>query len=155
APLARYRSDDPPADAAAAAAASDRADAAANDNVRPRFAGRLVVLVDRGTQGPAEVLATVLRQRADATLVGEQTFGHAGRQTLIALSNGGRLLLTDAFYAGPDGTPLHEPLEPDERVRIFDQLQLGDDDTVDPVLDRAIELLRDDASAGDALDRAA
>lgn len=82
----------------------------------PLWQGRLVVLVDRGTLGAAEVLATVLRQKVGAELVGERTFGHAGRQALAELSSGGRLVYTDAFYTGPDGEPLVESLEPDVNV---------------------------------------
>ena len=82
---------------------------------RPAWDGRIVVLVNRGTLGAAEVLATILRQRADAELVGETTFGHAGRQQEARLSSG-RLFFTGAFYTGPDGVPLDEGLEPDEPV---------------------------------------
>ena len=82
---------------------------------RPAWEGRIVVLVNRGTLGAAEVLAKVLRQRADAELVGETTFGHAGRQEEARLSSG-RLFFTSAFYTGPDGAPLDEGLEPDESV---------------------------------------
>jgi carboxyl-terminal processing protease len=85
----------------------------------PPWSGRLVVLVNRGTLSAAEVLATVLRQRLDAELVGEETFGYAGRQDLAELSNGGRLLYTDAFYTGPDGEPLNAALEPDTQVDFF------------------------------------
>jgi carboxyl-terminal processing protease len=82
----------------------------------PLWQGKIVVLVDRGTLGPAEVLATVLRQRAAAELVGEPTFGHAGRQAAVELSSRGRLFFTDAFYAGPDGTAIDDGLQPDVRV---------------------------------------
>jgi len=83
---------------------------------QPAWDGRLVVMVNRGTLGAAEVLATVLRQKADAELVGEDTFGFAGRHEL---SNGGRLLYTSAFYTGPDGALLNESLEPDHTVDFF------------------------------------
>jgi len=85
----------------------------------PAWSGRLVVLVNRGTLGAAEVLATVLRQKADAELVGERTFGYAGRQDLAELSGGGRLFYTGAFYTGPDGVPLAESIEPDDEVDFF------------------------------------
>jgi carboxyl-terminal processing protease len=85
--------------------------------------GRLVVLVDRGTLGASEILATVLRQKAKAELVGERTFGYAGRQGMASLSTGGRLLFTEAFYTGPDKKPIREALKPDllvdERVRTY------------------------------------
>lgn len=82
----------------------------------PLWEGEIVVLTDRGTLGPAEILASVLRQKAGAELVGEPTFGYAGRQATAELSSRGRLLFTDAFYAGPDGAPIEEGLQPDVRV---------------------------------------
>lgn len=92
-------------------------------NQAPIWQGRMVVLVDRGTLGAAEVLATVLRQKVKAQLVGERTFGYAGRQGSADLSSGGRLLFTDAFYTGPDKQPLNKELTPDllvdERSRTF------------------------------------
>lgn len=92
-------------------------------NQAPIWQGRMVILVDRGTLGAAEVLATVLRQKVKAQLVGERTFGYAGRQGSADLSSGGRLLFTDAFYTGPDKQPLNKELTPDllvdERSRTF------------------------------------
>ncbi|HEV2852812.1 MAG TPA: S41 family peptidase [Thermoanaerobaculia bacterium] len=90
---------------------------------KPVWQGKTVVLVDRGTLGAAEVFATVLRQKEKAELVGERTFGHAGRQGSAELSSGGRLLFTEAFYTGPDKKPLNEALKPDllvdERSRTY------------------------------------
>jgi carboxyl-terminal processing protease len=85
--------------------------------------GKMVILVDRGTLGAAEVFATVLRQKEKAELVGERTFGHAGRQGVAELSTGGQLHFTEAFYTGPDKQPLNEGLKPDllvdERSRTY------------------------------------
>jgi carboxyl-terminal processing protease len=89
----------------------------------PVWKGKLVVLVDRGTLGASEVFATVLRQKEKAELVGERTFGYAGRQNTAELSTGGRLLYTDAFYTGPDRQPINDGLKPDllvdERSRTY------------------------------------
>lgn len=108
----------------------------------PRWQGRIAVLVNRGTLGAAEILATVLRQKLGATLVGERTFGYAGRQTMASLSSGGRLLYTDAFYTGPDGEPLRESLQPDLRVddrsRLFDDSQELEED---PILERGLSVI--------------
>lgn len=104
----------------------------------PLWSGdRLVVLIDRGTQGAAEILASVLHQNVGATLVGERSFGHSGRQNLVELSTGGRLQITDAFFTGPDGEPIDEGLTPDVVVRAF----VGEDEEGDPVFDRAVEVL--------------
>lgn len=96
----------------------------ARDEVRQRFVakdvpvwkGRLVVLTDRGTLGAGEVLARVLDEAADATLVGEPTFGHAGHQGLVELGSGALVELTDAFYTGPKGKPVDESIDPDQEV---------------------------------------
>jgi carboxyl-terminal processing protease len=82
----------------------------------PVWQGRLVLLVDRGTAGPSEVFAAVLRQRAGAELVGERTLGYAGHRATADLSTGSRLFFTEAFYTGPDKKPINESLKPDQQV---------------------------------------
>jgi carboxyl-terminal processing protease len=92
-------------------------------DAKPIWQGRVVVLVDRSTLGAGEVLASILRQKVKAELVGERTFGHAGRLGTAELSNGGRLLFTEAFFTGPDKAPLKDALKPDllvdERSRTY------------------------------------
>ncbi len=104
----------------------------------PLWQGQIAVLVDRGTQGAAEVLTSVLRQRLDAKLIGERSFGHSGRQQLLELSNGGRLQVTDAFYTGPDHKPLNDSLEPDVRIRPSPD---EEDPGTDAVLERGLKIL--------------
>ena len=108
----------------------------------PTWTGRLVVLVDRGSIGPAEVLASVLRQSAGAQLVGEVSFGYAGRRALAELSDGARLLFTDAYYTGPDGDPIDEGLEPDILVRRTPRTFSQDSVPLeDRILERGLEIL--------------
>jgi carboxyl-terminal processing protease len=114
----------------------------AREEVRERFAasgepvwkGELVVLIDRGSLGASEVLAAVLDQAAEATLVGETSFGHAGEQTEVELSSGALLELTGAFYTGPNGELLDEGLEPDvevdERSRRLGERDLSIDELI-------------------------
>lgn len=94
-----------------------------NGSHPPVWQGKMVILVDRSTLGAAEVLATILRQKVKAELVGERTFGHAGRLGTVDLSSGGRLLYTEAFFTGPDREPLQDSLKPDllvdERSRTY------------------------------------
>lgn len=109
----------------------------------PIWRGKLVVLVDHATAGGAEILASVLRQKAGAELVGVQTFGHAGRRGEVEISNGGRLILTTALYTGPDSKPLDEGLEPDEEVDGRDRRFADKDVTLDElILRRGVERLR-------------
>ncbi len=112
--------------------------------------GRIVVLTDRATLGPAELLAAILRQKAGAELLGEHTFGYAGRQSKLELSGGSVLFLADAFYTGPDFEPLDKPLQPDERVdareRTFSETEEGIEEKgaepPDLILEKGIERLK-------------
>lgn len=109
------------------------------------WAGRLVVLTDRGSQGASEILAAVLSQSASAQLVGERTFGHAGRQTLAELSGGARVLFPDAFYTGPDGEAIARGLEPE--VEVSDASRRLSESSVeieDLILKRGLEILADE-----------
>ena len=111
-----------------------------------------MILVDRGTLGASEVFATVLRQKIKAELVGERTFGHAGRQGGADLSSGGRLLFTDAFYTGPDKKPLKEALKPDLLVDERSRTYLEKDVPIgDLILRRGVRrLLGEDGETGSA-----
>jgi carboxyl-terminal processing protease len=114
----------------------------------PVWSGRLVVLVDGFTQGPAEVLAAALKQRAGAQLVGLPSFGWAGERELVALEGGARLHLTTAFYTGPDGEPITDGLEPD---LVVDDLAATFGEREKPlserILERGLELLATDSDA--------
>lgn len=108
---------------------------------------RLVLLVNRTTMGPAEIFAAILRQKLKADLVGERTFGHAGRMGSAELSNGGRLFFTEAFYTGPDGKPLNQSLQPDlavDRTRTFVERNIPLDELI---LKRGIDRLQGNAAA--------
>jgi carboxyl-terminal processing protease len=87
-----------------------------DSEAEPVWNGRLALLVSRSTLGAAEILATILRQAGEADLVGERTFGYAGRQSFTELPTGAKLLITDAFFAGPDDEPLRQGLKPDVEV---------------------------------------
>ncbi len=109
----------------------------------PIWQGETVILIDNGTQGAGEIFATVLRQLGGSQLVGRSSFGLAGRQRLIPLSDGSQVLLTDAFYSGPDGKPINQGLVPDVRVVDFRQQISEDEEAVeDRTLEKGLELLR-------------
>lgn len=108
----------------------------------PIWQGETVILIDNGTQGAAEIFATVMQQLAESQLVGRGSFGHAGRQRMIALSDGSKVLLTDAFFSGPDGEPIDHPLIPDVTVVDFGGPAADDDDDAeDATLEKGLELL--------------
>ncbi len=104
--------------------------------------GEIAVVVDGGTQGPAEILASVLKQGASATLVGVPTFGLAGRQGLVDLPSGGQVVMVDAYFAGPDGKPIDARIRPDELVRqSYSSSKEGESELEDLMLERAVEIL--------------
>ena len=68
----------------------------------------MVVLVNRGTAGPAELVAAALLDNKRADLVGEKTFGEGGQQKTFELPNGAALILTVAKYESPSGKKLQD-----------------------------------------------
>ena len=80
-------------------------------------AAPVLLLVDQGTSGAAEVFAAALDGNKRADLVGEHTLGRAARQRLIKLPDGSALLLSYLRYLTPASNPIHEKgLEPDVEV---------------------------------------
>lgn len=101
--------------------------------------GRTIVLIDDATGGPAEIFAAALKDRADATTVGETTAGMAIVQRLVPTGSGGSLFMTVARYQSPSGALLGgKGLSPDERVITFP----GESDGRDPILERGLEVAR-------------
>jgi carboxyl-terminal processing protease len=115
-----------------------------NGGLQPLWSGEIAVLIDRGTQGAAEIVARVLDQRLEAQLVGEGTFGHSGESGLVPLSNGAALQITQAFYTGPDREPINESLPPDLRVFSEFGVEEEEDPAHDAVLEKALEALFDE-----------
>ena len=81
------------------------------------FTGPLVVVIDRSTSGPAEVIAAAVRDQKRGEVVGDKTFGSGSEQQLFSLSDGGALLLTTAKYAPGAGKAfMEEPITPTVKV---------------------------------------
>jgi carboxyl-terminal processing protease len=68
----------------------------------------LVVLVNRGTAGPAELVAAALLDNKRAEIVGEHTFGEGAQQKTFELPDGGALILSIAKYESPSGKKLQD-----------------------------------------------
>ena len=63
----------------------------------------LAVLVNRGTAGPAEIVAAAIADNKRGDTVGERTFGEGTLQKTFDLPDGGAVILSIAKYAAPDG----------------------------------------------------
>src|SRR5258705_11107665 len=67
------------------------------------FSGPVVALIDSGTAGAAEVVASALVERNRGQLVGERSFGAGAEQQLFTLRGGDGLLLTTVKWASGNG----------------------------------------------------
>ena len=69
------------------------------------FDGKIAVLIDLGTSGAAEVVASAILDRKRGEVVGERSFGAGTEQSLFPLKGGDGLLLTTAKWASANGNP--------------------------------------------------
>jgi len=67
------------------------------------FSGPVVALIDSGTAGAAEVVASALLERNRGQVVGEKSFGAGAEQQLFTLRGGDGLLLTTVKWASANG----------------------------------------------------
>lgn len=105
----------------------------------PVWKGRVVLLVDDSTAGPAEVFAAALHDRAGAKTVGETTVGMAIIQRNVPTEEGGSLFMTVGRYVSPSGQVLGgKGLTPDERVLVLP----GETGDRDLILERGLEIVR-------------
>jgi len=132
------------------------------DPQRTVWPGPVTVLISPRTSGPAEILAAALAQDRAVPTIGQRTFGSASQQSVIALENGGALILTTALYHDPSGKKINDNgVKPSVEIAIPDD-DSGDGEVIeegageaparpapaiprpgdDPALKKAIELLR-------------
>jgi carboxyl-terminal processing protease len=69
------------------------------------FNGQVVTLIDPGTAGASEVIASAMVERKRGDVVGEKSFGAGAEQQLFTLRNGDGLLLTTIKWASATGKP--------------------------------------------------
>jgi carboxyl-terminal processing protease len=67
------------------------------------FTGPVVAMIDTGTAGAAEVVASALIERNRGQVVGEKSFGAGTEQQLFTLRGGDGLLLTTVKWASSNG----------------------------------------------------
>jgi carboxyl-terminal processing protease len=68
----------------------------------------LVVLVNKGTAGPAEIVAAAVLENARGDVIGDKTFGDGSVQKLIELPDGSALILSVAKYYSPQGKAIQD-----------------------------------------------
>jgi carboxyl-terminal processing protease len=121
----------------------------------------VVVLVNRGTAGAAEVVAAAILENARGDVVGDKTFGDGSVQKTIELPDGSALILSIAKYYSPSGKAIQDSAvtpnilvaDNDEGSGVLDEDQEGPppDDSKpqqpqeDEQLQKAIQVLKNRA----------
>jgi carboxyl-terminal processing protease len=118
----------------------------------------VIVLVNRGTAGAAELVAAAIQDNQRGDILGDKTFGEGSVQKLIEVPDGSALILSVAKYYTPNGKIIQENgITPNIPVASNDDLiAISDDDDSttseepqkpqqkkeDEQLHRAIEVLK-------------
>ena len=119
----------------------------------------LVVLVNGGTAGPAEVVAAAMMENARGDVLGGKTLGSGSIQKVIDMPDGSALILSVAKYYSPSGKAIQDTaitpnilvadnnddfIAPDEDEAPQDQAQQEKQKVNQPddQLDRAIQILK-------------
>ena len=119
----------------------------------------VVVLVNKGTAGAAEIVAAAILENARGDLVGDKTFGEGSVQKVIELPDGSALILSVAKYYSPSGKAIQDtavtpnlvvadvdedaPLpDEDENAAPPDQVKKPQPPQEDEQLQKAIEVLK-------------
>ena len=125
----------------------------------------VAVLVNRGTAGPAEVVAAAILENARGDVVGDKTFGDGSVQKTIEMRDGAGLILSVAKYYSPGGKSIQDvAVTPNVQIAdVDDDSGLPDEDggqaapeeknakpknTIDEQLNKALEVLKNRESKG-------
>jgi carboxyl-terminal processing protease len=109
------------------------------------FSGPVVALIDTGTAGAAEVVASALIERNRGQVVGEKSFGAGTEQQLFTLLGGDGLLLTTVKWASSNGKTFlgedrqHSGVTPNVEVKGQDVTEAVDPDDLTGNDDDAIQ----------------
>ena len=114
----------------------------------------IVVLINENSASSSEILTGALKDRADATVVGVQSYGKGIIQAVTPVGKeGAGMQLTIAQYFTPNGNKVHKiGITPDVEVKLPE----GDpgiyefSDLEDPQLRKAWEVMNEKIRAGEA-----
>ena len=95
----------------------------------------LVVLINQGTGGAAEIVAGAIADDHRGTLIGVKTFGSGSVQKLMPLENGSALLLSVAKYYTPSGKEIQPTETQLSGIKPAIETLDAADETIDPNAD--------------------
>lgn len=105
----------------------------------------LVILMNENSASSSEILAGALKDRANATIVGVQSYGKGIVQTVVGLEDGDGMQMTIAQYYTPNGNAVHKVgITPDVEIDLPDgdigMYEFGD--LNDAQLAKALEVMQ-------------
>ena len=99
---------------------------------------KTIVLINRSTASASEIVAGALKDYQKATIVGMTSFGKGVMQTMLNLSDGGKLKVTTAHWHTPNGSSINKTgIKPDVEI---DRTVQDITEDKDPQLDKAKSL---------------
>jgi len=106
----------------------------------------LVILMNENSASSSEILAGALKDRADATIVGVQSYGKGIVQTVVGLEDGAGMQMTIAQYYTPNGNAVHKVgITPDVQIELPEgdvgMYEFGD--LADVQLAKALEIMQE------------
>ena len=105
-----------------------------------------VGLVNAGSASASEIIAGALRDKRNALLIGEKTFGKGTVQEVETLKDGSSIKVSVAQWLTPNGTEINKKgLEPDIEVKNDTNKSSNESserDAPDLVLEKGIEILK-------------
>jgi carboxyl-terminal processing protease len=126
----------------------------------------VAVLVNRGTAGPAEIVAAAILENARGDVVGDKTFGDGSVQKLIEMPDNSALILSVAKYYSPSGKAIQDAAvtpnvlvadtaeddgglpDEDEQPATDEKKEVKPKDQQDDQLNKALEVLKNRESKG-------
>jgi carboxyl-terminal processing protease len=110
----------------------------------------LVVLVNHGTAGAAEVVAGAILDSKRGDVVGDRTFGEGAQEKTFTLPDGSALLLTVAKYESPSGKKIEDvAVTPNVPVGLSPEQILDEEENAAPQeprsddqLNKALDILK-------------
>lgn len=105
----------------------------------------LVILMNENSASSSEILAGALKDRAEATIVGVQSYGKGIVQTVVGLEDGAGMQMTVAQYYTPNGNAVHKlGITPDVEIHLPEgdvgMYEFGD--LADVQLAKALEIMQ-------------
>ena len=99
---------------------------------------KTIVLINRSTASASEIVAGALKDYQKATIVGMTSFGKGVMQTMLNLSDSGKLKVTTAHWYTPNGSSINKTgIKPDIEI---DRTVQDITEDKDPQLDKAKSL---------------